>query len=167
VGDLAAAVTTVVERCLAVRAGESVLVVCDPDRVAVGQALHDAALTAGGDSVLLTLPPRPERGTEPPPTVAAAFAACDVFLAPCLPSLSHTKARKAASEQGARGATLPGVDAELLARLMSAEFDLMARRSARSPSCSRRATRRTSRARRARTCASTCGAAARSPTTAT
>jgi leucyl aminopeptidase (aminopeptidase T) len=131
VGDLAAAVTTVVERCLAVRAGESVLVVCDPDRVAVGQALHDAALTAGGDSVLLTLPPRPERGTEPPPTVAAAFAACDVFLAPCLPSLSHTKARKAASEQGARGATLPGVDAELLARLMSAEFDLMARRSAR------------------------------------
>ena len=63
--------------------------------------------------------------------MAAAFAACDVFLAPCLPSLSHTKARNAASASGARGATLPGVDEELLGRLMSGEFDLMAERSAR------------------------------------
>ena len=129
--SLAAAVRTVVERCLAVRPGEDVLVVCDPDRVAIGQALHDAALEARGDSVLLILPPRSERGTEPPPTVAQAFLGCGVYLAPCLPSLSHTKARKRATERGARGATLPGVDAELLARLMSADFDVMAQRSQR------------------------------------
>jgi leucyl aminopeptidase (aminopeptidase T) len=131
VSDLATAVRTVVERCLAVQPGENVLVVCDPDRVAIGQALNDAAIAAGGDSVLLILPPRPERGTEPPPAVANAFLGCDVYLAPCLPSLSHTSARKGATERGARGATLPGVDAELLARLMSADFDLMASRSAR------------------------------------
>jgi leucyl aminopeptidase (aminopeptidase T) len=131
VSDLATAVRTVVERCLAVQPGENVLVVCDPDRVAIGQALNDAAVAAGGDSVLLILPPRPERGTEPPPTVANAFLGCDVYMAPCLPSLSHTKARKGATERGARGATLPGVDAELLARLMSADFDLMAQRSKR------------------------------------
>lgn len=127
--DLATAVRTVVERCLAVQPGENVLVVCDPDRVAIGQALNDAAAAAGGDGVLLVLPPRPERGTEPPPTVANAFLGCDVYMAPCLPSLSHTRARKGATERGARGATLPGVDAELLGRLMSADFDLMAQRS--------------------------------------
>jgi leucyl aminopeptidase (aminopeptidase T) len=127
--DLARAVSTVVERCLAVRAGESVLVVADPDREALGHALHAAALAADADSVLTVLPPRPQRGTEPPPTVAAAFAAADVFLAPCLPSLSHTTARKAASEAGARGATLPGVTEDLLARLMSVDFDRMAARS--------------------------------------
>jgi leucyl aminopeptidase (aminopeptidase T) len=129
--DLNAAVETVVHRCVAVREGEDVLVVADPDRLDVGRALHEGAVRAGGDSVLLLLPPRAERGTEPPPTVAAAFAACDVFLAPCLPSLSHTKARNAASERGARGATLPGVEAGMFARLMSADFDTMVARSAR------------------------------------
>ena len=129
--DLNPAVETVINRCVAVRAGENVLVVADPDRIDIGRALHEGAIRAGGDSVFLLLPPRPERGTEPPPTVAAAFAAADVFLAPCLPSLSHTKARNAATEAGARGATLPGVDAEMFARLMSADFDAMVARSAR------------------------------------
>ena len=129
--DLNPAVETVVNRCVAVQPGEGVLVVADPDRVDVGRALHEGAVRAGGDSVFVLLPPRPERGTEPPPTVAAAFAACDVFLAPCLPSLSHTKARNAATERGARGATLPGVETEMFARLMSADFDLMVERSAR------------------------------------
>jgi leucyl aminopeptidase (aminopeptidase T) len=131
VNDLITAAETVVNRCLGVRAGESVLVVADPDRLDIGRALHDCALRAGGDSVFAELPPRPERGTEPPPTIAAAFAACDVFLAPCLPSLSHTRARNAATERGARGATLPGVETEMFGRLMSADFDLMAARSAR------------------------------------
>lgn len=127
--DLDQAVRAVIERCLAVRPGENVLVVCDPSRQDIGQALHDGARAAGGDSVLAILPPRPERGTEPPPTIAAAFANADVYLAPCLPSLSHTQARKAATERGARGATLPGVEREMFARLMSAQFDLMAQRS--------------------------------------
>jgi aminopeptidase len=131
VTDLEPAVRTVIERCLAVRPDENVLVVHDPDRADIGRALHEGALAASGDSVLMELPPRPERGTEPPPPVAGAFAGCDVYLAPCLPSLSHTKARKAAEDRGARGATLPGVERDMFARLMGAEFDLMARRSAR------------------------------------
>ena len=122
------AVTNVVERCLRVGAGENVLVVADPDTAALGEALMTAARTAGGDAVLTILPPNPGRGTEPPPTVAAAFAASDVFIAPCLPSLSHTSARKRACEAGARGATMPGVTADLLARLMSADFDAMGAR---------------------------------------
>jgi leucyl aminopeptidase (aminopeptidase T) len=129
VSDLRTAVSTVVNRCLAVQPGENVFVVCDPTRVDIGQALQAAAIEAGGDATLTILPPRPERGTEPPPTVAAGFSACDVFLAPCLPSLSHTRARNAASTNGARGATLPGVERDMLARLMSASFDDMAVRS--------------------------------------
>lgn len=126
--DLQRAVRTVVERCLALRAGEHALVVADPDRLDVGYALLDAAREAGADAVLTVLPPNPARGTEPPPPVAAAFAACDAYLAPCLPSLSHTVARKRATDNGARGATLPGVTGDLLARLMSVDFDAMARR---------------------------------------
>ena len=42
-----------------------------------------------------------------------------MFIAPTHRSLSHTRARKAASEAGARGATLPGVTEDMLARLMA------------------------------------------------
>jgi len=128
VSELEQAVTTVVERCLRVRDGETVLVVADPDSTAIGEALLAAARTAGGDAVLTILPPNPSRGTEPPAPVAAALAAADVFIAPCLPSLSHTSARRRACEAGHRGATLPGVTAEMLARLMSTDFDALAAR---------------------------------------
>jgi len=127
-GDLDRAVRTVVERCLGVGAGDDVLVVADPGNAGLGDALMHAACAAGGDAVLMILPPSPARGTEPPATVGAALAAADVFIAPCLPSLSHTTARRHASEAGARGATMPGVTADLLARLMSADFDAMAAR---------------------------------------
>ena len=126
--ELEQAVDTVVARCLRVRAGETVLVVADPDSSAIGEALLSAARAAGGDAVLTILPPNPARGTEPPAPVAAAFAAADVFIAPCLPSLSHTSARKRACEAGHRGATLPGVTADMLARLMSTDFDALAAR---------------------------------------
>jgi aminopeptidase len=125
VSELEQAVSTVVEQCLRVQAGETVLVVADPDSEEIGHALLDAARAAGGDAVLTILPPNPARGTEPPAPVAAAFAAADVFIAPCLPSLSHTSARKRACELGHRGATLPGVTADMLARLMSTDFDVL------------------------------------------
>jgi aminopeptidase len=128
--DLDTAIDTVLRRCLAVAPGEELLIVADPGNAALGQAFLTAATALDADPVLVILPPRAARGTEPPSTVAAAFASCDVFVAPCMPSLSHTVARRTATERGARGATLPGVTDEMLARLMSVEFDQMAARSA-------------------------------------
>src|SRR5436190_12437659 len=128
--DLDRAVQTVLGRCLAVGEGEELLVIADPDREPLGRAFLDAARALGADGALTILPPDPRRGFEPPRSVAAAFSACDVFLAPCFPSLSHTTARKSASEKGVRGATLPGVTEDVLARLMSADFDPMAARCA-------------------------------------
>jgi leucyl aminopeptidase (aminopeptidase T) len=53
------------------------------------------------------------------------MAAADVVLAPTIQSLSHTASRKAASDRGARIATLPGVTEEMLARVMSADMDAL------------------------------------------
>jgi aminopeptidase len=72
---------------------------------------------------------RAEDGSEPPVAVAAALAASQVFIAPTSRSLSHTTARKRATESGARGATMPGVTEEMLARVMAVDFERMARRS--------------------------------------
>ncbi len=127
--DLGPAVSTVVNRCLAVKPGEEVLVVADPGTRTIGEALRDAARAAGADAVLAIMDEREIDGTEPPAVVAAALAASDVFIAPTTRSISHTVARKRASEAGARGATMPGVTEDMLARMMAGDFDEMAARS--------------------------------------
>jgi leucyl aminopeptidase (aminopeptidase T) len=122
-------VDTVVGRCLAVKAGEEVLVVADATTRAIGEALREAAAAAGADAVLTVMDEREIDGTEPPRPVAAALRACDVFIAPTRRSLSHTVARRQASEAGARGATMPGVTDDMLARTMAIDFNSMAARS--------------------------------------
>src|SRR5205807_266811 len=84
---------------------------------------------AGADAVLAIMDEREENGTEPPNSVAAALSGCDVFIAPTSKSLSHTVARKEATDGGARGATMPGVTEDMLARVMSVDFDAMTARS--------------------------------------
>ena len=127
--DLGPAVATVVHRCLAVRPRENVVVVVDRDTRSIGEALRDECAQAGADAVLALMDERPTDGTEPPPTIAAALQACDVFIAPTSRSLSHTTARKRATDAGARGATMPGVTEDMLARVMAVDFDTMAARS--------------------------------------
>jgi leucyl aminopeptidase (aminopeptidase T) len=122
-------VSTVVRRCLGVGDGEDVLVIADPATRAIGEALRDEAAAAGADAVLTLIDERATDGTEPPRPVAAALAACDVYIAATSKSLSHTLARKQATEAGARGATMPGVTEDMLARMMAGQFDAMKARS--------------------------------------
>jgi len=127
--DLGPAVSTVIHRCLAIEPGENVLVVVDRATRPIGEALQDAADAAGADAVLAIMKEREVDGNEPPDPIAGALASCDVFIAPTSKSLSHTVARKRASDAGARGATMPGVTEEMLARVMAVDFDSMAARS--------------------------------------
>lgn len=126
--DLAQAVSAVVNDCLGVRAGEDVLVIANPATLGLGERLRGEAGRAGADAVLAMMAERASHAAEPPPTIAAAMKASDVVLAPTVQSLSHTASRKAASEAGARIATLPGVTAEMLARVMSADMAELRRR---------------------------------------
>jgi leucyl aminopeptidase (aminopeptidase T) len=127
--ELGPAVTTIIRKSLAVKRGEDVLVVVDAGTRAIGEALREAAAEVGADAVLAVMDERETDGTEPPPPLAAAMSACDVFIAPTSRSLSHTRARKRASDAGVRGATLPGVTAGMLARVMAVDFETMAGRS--------------------------------------
>jgi leucyl aminopeptidase (aminopeptidase T) len=127
--ELGPAVDAVVNRCLAIQPGEEVLVITDAGTRAIGDRLRDAAAQAGADAVLAVMAERESDGTEPPPTIAAALEQANVFIAPTSRSLSHTTARKRATDNGARGATMPGVTAEMLARVMAVDFDTMAKRS--------------------------------------
>ena len=127
--DLERAVDTVVNQCLGIRPGEGVVVVADTGTRRMGNILREAAAAAGADAAVLVMDPRGADGEEPPPMVAAALAATDVFIVPTTRSLSHTRARRAATEAGARGATLPGITEDVLSRLMACDLALLQRRS--------------------------------------
>ena len=126
--DLDSAVRTVVRQCMGVSAGEEVLVICNPVTEEIGALMRIEAQGDGADATLAVISERETHAAEPPRPVAAAMAAADVVLAPTIQSLSHTAARKAASEAGVRIATLPGVTEEMLARLMNGDLDEMRRR---------------------------------------
>ncbi len=126
--DLAKAVSTVVHDCLGVASDESVLTICNPATLDLGEAMRAEAETAGAESVLAVMTERASHAGEPPDLLAAAMRSADVVLAPTVQSLSHTAARKAASEAGARIATLPGATVEMLARVMSDDMAELRRR---------------------------------------
>ncbi|HYU16570.1 MAG TPA: aminopeptidase [Candidatus Acidoferrum sp.] len=126
--DLERAVRAVVRECLGVREGEEALVVCDPPTEDIGKRLRDEAEAAGAETLLATMSERESHGAEPPDTVAAAMLKADAIMVATVQSLSHTAARKAATDAGARAATLPGVTEEMLARVMSADMDELRRR---------------------------------------
>src|SRR3954466_438993 len=121
--DLDRAVAAVVRDCLAVKEGEEVIVVCNPGTQRMAELLRAEAAEVGAEAVVTVMSERASHAAEPPKTVAEAMAAADVLLAPTVQSLSHTAARKRATENGARAATLPGVTEDMLARVMSADME--------------------------------------------
>jgi aminopeptidase len=126
--DLDRAVRTVVRECMGVSPGEDVLVVCNPVTEEIGALMRIEAQGDGADATLAVISERDSHAAEPPRPVAAAMAAADVVLAPTVQSLSHTAARKVASEAGVRIGTLPGVTEEMLTRLMTSDLDEVRRR---------------------------------------
>jgi aminopeptidase len=122
------AVSTVIRECLGLQPGEEVLVVCNPPTEELGALLRINAQGEGGEATLAVISERESHAAEPPEAVAAAMLAADIVVAPTIQSISHTEARKAASDAGVRVASMPGVTDEMLARVMGAEMRSLRKR---------------------------------------
>ncbi len=125
--DISRGAYIAVKECLDVKEGEEVVVVTDEERYGIGKALADVSSALGAKTSLLIIQPTGRHGAEPPRHVGEAMAASDVFIAPTTYSLSHTDARRRATEAGARGATLPGVTKEMFLGPMTADYKEVAR----------------------------------------
>ncbi|MCH7659220.1 MAG: aminopeptidase [Euryarchaeota archaeon] len=121
--DLKPAAETAVRQCMNLASEESCVIVTDDRRLKIGEALYEVAREITADSVLLGYPPGPQHGAEPPAPVAAAMRGADVVLAPTSKSLSHTRARGAATDAGARAATLPGITEEVFTTGLDADYE--------------------------------------------
>ncbi|HYQ78221.1 MAG TPA: aminopeptidase [Solirubrobacterales bacterium] len=126
--ELDRAVKTVIRQCMGISPGEDVLVVCNPVTEEIGALMRIEAQGDGADATLAVISERDSAAAEPPRAVAAAMAAADVVLAATIQSLSHTEARRAATEAGVRVGSLPGVTEEMLVRLMTGDLEEIRRR---------------------------------------
>jgi len=105
------------------KAEESCAIVTDDERKAIAEALYAVATDITDETVMLRYPPGNQHGEEPPEPVAAAIRNADVVLAPTTKSLSHTTARVAATDAGARMATLPGITDGVFLMGLDADYD--------------------------------------------
>ncbi|MDR7315148.1 aminopeptidase [Brevibacillus nitrificans] len=99
--------------CMALKPGESFLVVADDVKRELGQALWEAGRELGAESVLMVMQEREKSGQEPPALVADAMKNADVVVCVTEHSLTHTKARKEAAANGTRLATMPGITEDM------------------------------------------------------
>jgi leucyl aminopeptidase (aminopeptidase T) len=120
------AAVTAIQHCLDLQPTESCLIVTDDHRLPIGEELYAVASEVTDHAVLERYPPGSQHGAEPPAPVAAAMHAADVVLAPTTKSLTHTRARQRASENGARIATLPGITEDVMIAGLDADYDAIA-----------------------------------------
>ena len=108
------AVNTLIRDCLDLNPSEEMLVICNPITEELGALLRINAQGEGGEATLAVISERESHAAEPPRAVAAAMLAVDIVVAPTIQSISHTEARRAATEAGVRVASMPGVTGEML-----------------------------------------------------
>ena len=124
--SLREAATIAVRDCLAVKAGESVLVITDCEKRKIGYAFWEAAREQDAEAMLTEIIPRKTHGEEPPQALAEFLKHVDVFIAPTSKSITHTRARRLACELGARGATLPDIAESMMRRALRADYGRIA-----------------------------------------
>ncbi len=112
--------------CLAIKPREKAVIVTDAPCRAVGDALW-SVLRHHAEAILVEMNPREIHGMEPPQLIAELLNRCDVFIIPTSRSLTHTKARINACRAGARGATMPGITADMMIRTLNADYRRIAR----------------------------------------
>jgi leucyl aminopeptidase (aminopeptidase T) len=99
----------IVNTSVRIQPGENVCIVADTSTYSIAKALAEACYAVGAETVMTIMTPREMHGNELPPVVASAMMGADVILAPTRYAISHTKARKAATQRGARTVILRGI----------------------------------------------------------
>ncbi len=116
-------------QCLNWQKGESFCLLYDQPMGELAAAIaSQAARLDVGEVVQVQLTPRSRDGEEPPSPAAAALKASEVAVMLTSCSLSHTAARRAASEKGCRIASIPKANQEMLVRGLAVDHKAMAER---------------------------------------
>ena len=115
--------SSALKSCINLKAGEKFLVISDEPSRHIGLAFFKAAKAITNESLHLEITQRKSHGSEPSKEVADFMKTMDVIVIPTSRSMSHTKARREACEAGARIATLPGINDDIMLRTLVADYN--------------------------------------------
>lgn len=105
---------TIMDSCVSLKSGESVLIVTDMVQEGIAKVLAAAAVERGAEVVVSVMKPRAKAGEEPPKLIAESMKHADVVLIPVSYSVTHTYAVKEAAQSGARILVLTDFTEEML-----------------------------------------------------
>lgn len=112
---------------LRVKKGEHVMVITDTNKLEREAGLFFEAAKGFTDKItLIEMEPATENAQEPPTEIAEAMKMAEVVFLITTYSLSHTKARKEASDIGVRIASMPGITMDTILRTLSINYDEVA-----------------------------------------
>lgn len=100
---------------------ETLLVISDERKRDIGLTLYDMAEDMCREALYVEMKSRGNSGEEPPEPITKLMREVDVVVAPTYRSLTHTQARREASEQGVRIGTMPNITEETMIRCLSNE----------------------------------------------
>ncbi|MBI2655513.1 aminopeptidase [Candidatus Woesearchaeota archaeon] len=112
----------ILSQCMDLKKNESCLIITDSELSKIGRALYNNSLKITRKSKLIMIPIPESHGSEPPQNVADEMLNHDVILMPTTKSLSHTAARKNATLNGARAASMPGITEDMMKRTLNVDF---------------------------------------------
>lgn len=120
--SIQSAIRSAFKDCLNVQSQETILILCDEPQMELGQLFYMQARKLSKKAIFLCIPEMTNNGSEPPKAIANFMSGCDVIFLITNRSLSHTKARRHASNSGARIASLPGIKTEILERTLTGNY---------------------------------------------
>lgn len=106
---------------LCVTPNENVLIISDPKLRDVGMALYEAGLTICKESFYVEMRAREINGQEPPAAISDLMQKVDAVICATTRSMTHTDARRNATAKGVRVGTMPGINADIMARCFAAD----------------------------------------------
>lgn len=96
------------------KSDERALIVCDTENIDIAKALAYAVKSVGAEYSICIMEPRSTHGEDPTEAVSKAMLGADVIFAPTKFSLSHSNARIAANENGARFISMPDYTKDMM-----------------------------------------------------
>jgi leucyl aminopeptidase (aminopeptidase T) len=112
---------------LGVAAGERVVVLHNPPQAAIARLIAAACEARQAAVEVVEFATLSRHGEAPPADVEAAIARADACVGATERSLSHTAARRSATEAGTRFASMPGITEAIFHRAVPADYDAMTR----------------------------------------
>lgn len=116
-----------IKTCMGAKKNEKILVITDEFKREIGYSIYKNALKLGHFSLYVEMKSAEVNGQEPSKEIAELMKKFDVVFCPTAKSLTHTDARRAASADGVRVATFPGITKEVMIRGMNADYEKIAR----------------------------------------